>query len=227
MHRGSTIPALLLALVTTLLLPAASSDARPEPQLISQVRVVHAAAGGPLVDVFVDGLRAVTGVAFGGATPHINLAAGAHQFALVPTGGALAAAIFTTELEMAAGQPYTLMAIGAPPTIAPYVLLDDRIGAAGGIARVRFVHASPNAPALDLAVVGGVDLFTNVAYNETTPYLDLPAGTPTLEIRVAGSGGSILTVPNVSLAAGEAYSLAAIGLVSGTPPLGILPLVDS
>ncbi|HZI13005.1 MAG TPA: DUF4397 domain-containing protein, partial [Myxococcus sp.] len=42
-------------------------------------------------------------------------------------------------------------------------------------ARLRVIHASPDAPAVDLYAAGGTTpLATNVTYGTTTPYLTLP-----------------------------------------------------
>ena len=225
MYRRHWLVPLALALVASLAIHPAPTVATPDTQPISQVRVVHALAGAPPVDVFVDGARVVAALAFGGATPYINLPAGPHEFAMVPAGAVPPAALITSALDLAPGQPYTLMASGAPP--APLVLLDARFASIGGPARVRFVHASPNAPPVDVSMVSGALLFSNVPFGEATPYIDVPAGTDTLELRLAGTETVALVIPDVVLAVGTVYTFAAIGVVGGIPPLGALPLIDS
>ena len=219
---------LVLALLGSFLLPADPLRAAVPSQLISQMRVVHALPGAPAVDIFMDGARIAPGLAFGVATPHINLPAGPHEVAVVPVGAVPPTPILTTALDMAPGQPYTLMILGAPP--APPValtLLDARFAPIGGPARVRFIHASPNLPAVDVAMAGGPVLATGLAFGEATPYIDVPPSTVALELRLAGSETIGLVIPDTVLAVGTVYTFAAIGLVGGAPPLGPLPLIDS
>jgi len=45
-----------------------------------------------------------------------------------------------------------------------------------GTARVRVIHASPDAPAVDVWVQGA-PAFTGVAFAEITAFAQLPAGT--------------------------------------------------
>src|SRR5262249_8674831 len=130
--------------------------------------------------------------------------------------------------DLAPGQPYTIMATQpATGPAAPIVLLDSRFAPVGGPARIRFVHASPNMPAVDVVQAGGAVLFSNVGFGETTPYLDLQPGTVRLEGRQGGTDQVILAITDAVLAAGTIYTFGAIGLLGGTPPLGTLPLVDS
>lgn len=228
MRRARLLPFVALLLLVPLAIPAGPTSAAPEPQPISQVRFVHALPGVPPVDVFVDGLRTVPALAFGVIAPYVNLPAGPHSFGVVPAGAVIGSAILAADWDLAPGQPYTIMATQpATGPAAPIVLLDSRFAPVGGPARIRFVHASPNTPAVDMVQAGGAALFTNVGFGETTPYLDMPAGTITLEVRQAGTDQVILAMPDAVLAAGTIYTFGAIGLLGGTPPLGTLTLVDS
>ncbi len=228
MFRRHGLILLALALTASLTVPPTPLTASPDIQLISQVRVVHALPGAPAVDVFVDGARVLPGLAFGAAGPYVNLAAGPHAFALVPVGAVPPTPLLSIDLDMAPGQPYTLMAI-APTPAAPVMLVlqDERVTPIGGPARVRFIHASPNTPVVDVVVAGGAPLASNLVFGAATPYMDVPASTVSLELRLAGTDTVVLTLPNTVLAVGTIYTFAAIGLTGGTPPLGALPLIDS
>ncbi len=218
---------LVFLLGASLTVPAETTTAAPDVQPISQVRIVHAAPGLVPLDVLADGLRIPPPApAFGLATPYLNFPAGSHGFALVPVGAAPPVAVVNTTLELAPGQSYTLMVIGAPPTLM--VLEDTRFGTIAGPARVRFMHASPDVAAMvDIVMVGGTTLFAGVGYGEATAYIDLPAGTVSLEVREAGTTNVILSMPDLALLAGTVYTFAVVGLANGTPPLGPLTLIDS
>ena len=194
---------------------------------MAMVRVVHASPDAPAVDVLVDGNRAITDLVFGQATSYVDLPAGGHQVVVVPAGAGADAAVIQAGLELAAGRAYTVLAVGPLAQIEPLVLYDDRTPPMGRLAKVRFVHTAPDAPAVDIAVVGGPVLFGNVSFKEASAYLEAPAGTLDLEVRLAGTEAVVLTVPGVTLEAGKVYTIAAIGLAAGTPPLQALPLSDA
>ena len=119
------------------------------------------------------------------------------------------------ELTLAAGTDYTVAAQGLLADIAPLPLLDDNSAPDAGQVRVRVVHLSPDAPPVDVALTGGPVLVPNLAFGEASAgYLAVDAGSYDLEVRVAGTGTAVLTLPGTMLAAGEVYTVYATGLVS-------------
>jgi hypothetical protein len=88
------------------------------------------------------------------------------------------------------------------------------------------VHASPDAPAVDIAVAGGPVVMSNVAFGADSGYLDVPVGAAQLEVRLAGTDQTVLPVP-ATFSDGYIYTLAAVGLAGGQPPLQALALSDA
>lgn len=83
--------------------------------------------------------------------------------------------------------------------------------AQGNTAKVRVVHASPDAPAVDVFVDGTAAL-TNVTFFTASDYLDLPAGPHKVAVAPAGAGESAAVISaDVTLEAGKAYTVAAVG----------------
>jgi len=78
--------------------------------------------------------------------------------------------------------------------------------------RVRVIHASPDAPTVNVLVNGNL-AFEGVPYKSYTGYAALPAGTIQVQLQVAPAGAIVYT-RSITLAAGE-YSLVALGKVSG------------
>lgn len=90
--------------------------------------------------------------------------------------------------------------------------------AQGSAAKVRVIHASPDAPAVDVFVNGNAVL-TNVGFFAASPYLDLPAGTYRVQVAPTGAGaGSAVIDANVTIEAGKAYTIAAVGAVASIKP---------
>lgn len=90
-------------------------------------------------------------------------------------------------------------------------------GGDGGtqMAKIRVVHASSSAPAVDMYPAGGsTPIVSNLAYGKATDYLELPPGTLKIDIRAAGSPASatpVFTTPDLSLAADKKYTAIAAG----------------
>gem|GEM_PF-2585522 len=119
----------------------------PDPER-ARVRAVHAAPDAPPVDVLVNGVPAWTNVPFRAVSSYASLAPRAYNIRIVPA-GATAPVVIDADLTVEAGKDYTLAATNRLASIAPLLLVDDNRAPAAGQAHVRFVHASPDAPAVD------------------------------------------------------------------------------
>ena len=87
---------------------------------------------------------------------------------------------------------------------------------AAGKAHVRFVHLSPNAPAVDVAVASsGAVVFSNKSFKDATAFTPLDAGDYNLDVRVAGTSTVALVLPTITLEAGKIYTVFAKGFLGG------------
>jgi hypothetical protein len=111
---------------------------------------------------------------------------------------------------------YTLFAIDSVSNIGTLLLEDNLAAPAAGKAHVRFVHLSPNAPAVDVAVTGGPVLFANYEFEEASAFTPVDGGTYNLEVRVAGTPTVALSLPGIVLTSGKIYTVFAKGFLGGT-----------
>ena len=193
---------------------------------MTRVRVVHASPDAPAVDILVNDAPAITNLAFGQISAYASLAPGTYNIKVVPA-GATAPVVFEADVPLAEGSDLTVVAKGLLGDNSFGVLaLSDNNKPTADKARVRFVHASPNAPAVDVAVAGGPVLFGNVAFGQVGDYIEVPGGTYDLEVRLAGTSTVVLSLPGITVANGKTYTAYAVGLVGGTPPLGAILSVD-
>ena len=183
--------------------------------MLARVRVAHASPDAPAVDVLVNDVVALSNIAFKEITDYAALPAGTYNVKVVPT-GATEPVVIEADLDLAAGTDYTVAAVNELASIEPLVLVDNNSKPAEGNAHVRFVHASPDAPAVDIAVTDGPVLFPNVAFKEGTDYLPVPAGTYDLEVRLAGTDTVVLPLPGITLEEGTVYTAWAMGLAAGS-----------
>lgn len=82
-------------------------------------------------------------------------------------------------------------------------------------AKVRIIHAIPDAPAVDVYADNGLVL-EEVEFTDVSEYLALPGGTHTIEIFAAGDTETALLTEDVTVEAGEKYTLAVTGEVEAT-----------
>lgn len=182
------------------------------------VRVAHLSPDAPAVDILVNGQRAITGLAFGQVTAYVPLPAAPVQVQVVPAGQD-GPVVLQAELDLRPGAYYTVAATGFLQKIALQVYQDLLAGffPRADQARIRVVHASPDAPAVDVAVKGGSVLIAGLAFPRASQYLTVPAGTYDLEVRAAGTSTVALALPGVKLEPGRTYTVFAIGsLQAGT-----------
>lgn len=240
-HR-KTLFALLTA--STILAACGGSD---DPAQAS-VRVAHFAPDVPAVDVFLKspgaanaaGNRLLENVTFPAATAYNSVNAGSYD-ASVALAGTLTGVLDLNGVNLAAGTSTSVFATGllggtGPQALALRAYADDRTPVAGK-AKVRVIHLSPDAPAVDVVVLDGGGAIaarpvTNLAYPNATPTsLQLDPGSYTLAVVPTGASAPVLPtaagVP-VTLAAGDVATVVAIGALAapGAQPFQFKVLDD-
>ncbi|OLZ42510.1 hypothetical protein A6E15_16760 [Natrinema saccharevitans] len=186
------------------------------------VRVAHFSPDAPNVDVYVAGDRVLADVAYGDVSPYLEIEPGTYTVTITAAGDPETVA-FEGDVTFDAAF-YTVAAIGelGAETFQPAVLVD------AGSALVRLVHASPDAPAVDV-YADGEPVFENVAFTDATDYVAVPAGARTVSVRPAGGEEAVASF-DVTLERGTAYTAYAIGYLepptADDPMFAVEPTVD-
>ncbi len=204
-------------------------------QTPANLRVVHASPDAPAVDVIANNNFAqplVPGLAFPAATGFVSVPPGTYNVKVTPAGNPGVIAIDANP-AFDAGREYTVMAVGRLASIEPLVLQDDRRRVSTQ-AKVRIIHGSPSAGAVDIYVVapGGsiqsaTPAFANVAFKANTGYVSLAAGRYDVIVTPTGSKTAAIGPATVTVANGGIYSVAARDAVGGGTPLSIISLDDA
>ena len=80
---------------------------------------------------------------------------------------------------------------------------------------VRVLHASPDAPAVDVYLDDvKVDALTNVPFGTISGYLDVPAGDHNVKVYATGTTTGAVIDANVTVASGSRYTIAATNAVA-------------
>lgn len=176
------------------------------------VRVANMSPDAPTLDIYLDGNKALTSLPFKSVSDYLSLPGGEHRFEMRPTGASASdKALIDVKTTVEAGKAYTVTAINEASKIAPLVLVDDITAPAADKAKVRLIHASPDAPPLDLARKGGPALVNNLASGKASDTFTLDAATYDLEVRPTGTTTAALSLPGTKLEAGQIYTVFAAG----------------
>jgi hypothetical protein len=193
------------------------------------VRVAHLSPNAPNVDVYVDDAAVLEDVPFGAVSGYLEVPAGDRTVEITAAGDP-DTSVFDGAVPVAADMSYTVAAAGelgdtVDQPFEPLVLADDNSDPGSDTARLRVVHASPDAPAVDVTVASSGDaLFDGVPFGESG-YVEVPAGDYTVEIRgdTEGNDGDVVASFDVSLAGGQVYTAFAAGYLA---PEGDAPGFD-
>jgi hypothetical protein len=183
------------------------------------IRVLHGSPDAPAVDVYVDGTKAITALAFGDITDYTPVPAGDHAIKVCATGSTTVCPIDVPTLNLADGKKYTIAATDLLANIQAQVL-EDAPAVNADQAQVRVVHFSADTPAVDVLAQDGSDVnpaLDDLTYPNATAYLALPAGSYDLKV-CAHADHTVcpLDPPALTLDAGKAYSVFAVGSLDAT-----------
>jgi len=190
------------------------------------VRVAHLSPDAPAVDVWLDGGIVLSDVPYKTVSSYLELPSGSRRVQVTPA-GETKPVVIDAMVEFESDKAYTVAATGflGEDDLLPLVLVDDRFTMVSE-AKIRFVHTSPDAPAVDVGQSDGSVVFGDVAFRKSSTYAQLPAASYDLEVRAAGTMDIALSVPGVTLEEGTNYTVFAIGsLNEGT--LEALAVVDA
>jgi hypothetical protein len=197
----------------------------------ADVRVLHLSPDAPAVDVLVG----VTGeskaavlqdVTYPMISDYLPLPTGNYDVDVVPSvGGDPVIQLVNQPID--GDTIYSVAAVNTVDMIEPLLLVDDNT-INPMKARVRVVHASPNAGPVDVAVDGVGVVLPSFAFKDVSPYLELDPGAYTVRLFEPGTTNQIFEVADLPVAGGTVYSAWAIGLVGDeAAPFTVLPSVDA
>lgn len=205
----------------------------PPPAATSSVEVLHASPDAPAVNVRVDGVVVLEDVPYKAGSGLLTVEAGTIEVeveAIVPSG--TATVIGPASVEVAPDERVTVIAIGKTADIQPLVLNAPDADLAAGNARVRVVHAAPDAPLVDVyATAPGEDLATaaplgTFAFGEDLGPVEIPEGTYQIRVTPAGDAATVVyDSGNVGVPAGADLVIVAVANTGpGAAPISLVAL---
>jgi hypothetical protein len=182
---------------------------------MTNILVVHASPDAPGVDLLIDDLVVNTApLEYPDNTGYLPILAGTRNIKVNASGTTLT--VIDATVSLMADASYSIFAIDELSSIEPLVLVDDLSAPAAGTAHVRFLHLSPDAPAVDITLTDGTVVFGNKSFRDYTEFTPLTAGSYDLQVRLAGTTTVVLDLPGIALEAGTIYTVFAKGFINGT-----------
>ncbi|MDF2502664.1 MULTISPECIES: DUF4397 domain-containing protein [Clostridium] len=189
-----------------------------ETQSNSYIRFLNASSNSPAVDIYSNNTLLVQNLPYKEFSLYFPASSGNYNIRIYPTGQNINP-ILDADIHIAPNTITNLAITGNTPNLSLYAIPEPVAAQNFGRPCIRFVHLSPDAPAVDLNLSIGTKVFSNVTYKKITDYACLPAGTYTFNINATGSDNTALTIPNVQLLPNTYYTIYALGSVEASVPL--------
>lgn len=185
----------------------------------AQVRFVHVVPNAPDVDIFINGTLAVQALAYGNASPYLNVPAGDHSVAVTVSGQSNV--LWQQAFTASADNPTVFFAADG---LQFFSISENLATPTNGNARLTLVHAVSGAPSVDVklaeaVILGGVEqpadtpIATDMAYSTAFGSFDVPAQTYVVNVFASGASDALLSDVTLGLAQNTSY----MAVVYGSP----------
>ena len=184
------------------------------------VRLAHLSPNTPAVDVYLYPFGDTTAqivlkhVGYGTASPYESLKPGLYLVAMRAAGaGATTSPVISTEVDVAAGQAYTVAGLG-PYSALTLDVLNDELSASSGRAGIRVIEASLEAPEVTVSA-GSDDIATDLRFPSVTSYQSVAPGSLTVRVATPTTSDS----SQITLASDSTHTFAVLDGAGGEPRL--------
>lgn len=201
----------------------------------ARIRVVHASADAPAVDVYANGGLVVEALPFKGSSSYLSVPPGTYEIQVRVAG--TQTTVISQALTLSGGTDYTAMAVGSVTDSPHHLQLiafgDDLRPRNQNTIGLRVIHAAASAPAVDVyvggpyaPVTGATPVLTSVPFGVGSGHLDVPVGAYQGRVTVAGTKIIAIDTPVLREKGGAVRTLVAIDAPGGGAPFEVIALVD-
>jgi hypothetical protein len=172
----------------------------PAPVEYSDIQIIHASPNAPKVNLILDGTTIAENVDYLQAIELTQIEAGSHTAevkAILPDGTTIDAFDAVTA-DFTADTIYTVLAVNNLDSIEALVLTRPDVAVTSGSVRLQIVHASPDAPMVDVyATAPDADLsqaapLVTAEFKDSLDATEVPAGDYQIRITVAGDSAAVV-----------------------------------
>ena len=216
----------ILALAFSTILTGVSCIKKDPLAQISQVLMVPLSPDAAAVDFVINDLVQATTVNYSSTVgtaiysfPYYTITPGNTKVTYNVSGTTNAYATLTGPIDPETA--YSTFLIDSVKRAKLVVTKDDVSEPPEGKVKLRFLHFSPNAPAIDVLKMGGAVMFTNRSFNDQESnntfqqFIVVDPGSYQFVFRTAGTTTALYTSSVINLLPDRIYTLAARGSVGG------------
>lgn len=186
----------------------------------SLVRFLHAIPEGEDVDIYINNLPFYKGLDFTEFSPYVYVPQGNYTVT-VYIEDTKENPILNEKINVNVNELVTISITGDGENIKLLPVVEETEVVSGSNARVRVVHLSPNAPAVNISA-DNKELFANVKYMDVTPYISIQAKDYVVNLEEARTN-RIMRQNRVTVNQGRIYTFYAVGNI---PNVQILQSLD-
>lgn len=186
----------------------------------SLVRFLHAVPEGEEVDIYINNVPFYKGLEFTEFSPYVYVPQGNYTVTIYLE-DTQENPIVNEKIDVNVNELVTIAITGESGDIKLLSIVEETEVVSGSNAKVRVVHLSPNAPAVNIAA-DNQELFANVKYRDVTPYIAIPAKEYTVNVEEARTN-RIIRQNQVTINPGRIYTFYAVGNI---PNAQILQSLD-
>ncbi len=189
-----------------------------DPQPVAYVSFYNGSPEGSALDIYADNSKInFNAFDYTDYTGYLRFFTGERTLRFTPFNAANTVAEETVVLV--ADSLYSVFITGQLGDRQAMIVHDDIRAEDTDNALIRVLHASPDAPTINLVQTGTeTSLFNNITYREITEFGEITPGQTSFDITNAANGEFITTVANVNFLSGRVYTLIVRGFVE--PPAG-------
>jgi Domain of unknown function (DUF4397) len=210
----------LICLLALTLASCVKSTGVTQSKPLAGLEVIDASPDAPQLNFFL-GTTEInqTTLGLGDFTYYFSAYAGVNTAGFYQAG--TSTAIAQSNITLAATTYYTLFLANVKATPDFIFLKDSVYNPGSGNTAIRFVDASPDAPAVDLVIKGGTKIVQNYTYKNASAFIQIPLnefGVDTLQVVQTGTSTVLATVPPKVFAANADYTVWLYGLANTSIP---------
>jgi len=161
------------------------------PDARCMLRLINASPDASFVDVLLDDTEVISTVLFKGVSDYEMVSSGTRNIT-VEEGSGLTLIDGTITLE--GGENYTYILMNFKAAIEAILLEDDTTPPPANKAKVRFMHASPDAPHVDFLVNDTIEV-SDVPFKGISSYIEFWQGDQAFEVNEAGTSVLLIGGP--------------------------------
>ncbi len=197
------------------------------PKLTCQLRILHAAAGAPNVDIYANGKMIIDNLSFSDISKYITVEPDNYKIEVYES-GKKDNPISSEDIVLLPQTYSTTSLILDEGSLVSFTLIDGKSTNNPRASNLRFINLSTDSNLISLKMPNGKTLFNDVEYLETTNYYELNADNYDfiLSIKESSNYSTNKIINNLQLNSDKFYTLYIIGLVDGNPQLGYLLTID-